>query len=43
MEAIARELMRPVLKQWLDENLPELVERIVRSEIERVVSRASGK
>ena len=43
VEAIARELMRPVLKQWLDENLPELVERIVRSEIERVVSRASGK
>ena len=43
VEAIARELMRPVLKQWLDENLPELVERIVRSEIERVVGRPSGR
>jgi uncharacterized protein len=29
-----------LLKQWLDEYLPPLVERLVRTEIERVVSRA---
>jgi uncharacterized protein len=29
-------MMRPMLKDWLDENLPGLVERIVRAEIERV-------
>jgi cell pole-organizing protein PopZ len=33
--------IRPVLKAWLDDNLPPLVERLVRVEIERVVSRAS--
>jgi cell pole-organizing protein PopZ len=31
-----RELMRPMLKAWLDDNLPILVERLVRAEIERV-------
>src|SRR5881628_1955094 len=32
----AREMLRPMLKQWLDENLPVMVERLVRAEIERV-------
>ena len=32
----AREMLRPMLKAWLDDNLPELVERLVRAEIERV-------
>jgi len=36
LEDIARELLRPILKNWLDENLPELVERIVREEIGRL-------
>ena len=36
MEAMARELLRPMLKQWLDDNLPPIVERLVRAEIERV-------
>ena len=31
-----RELLRPMLKQWLDDNLPVMVERLVRAEIERV-------
>jgi cell pole-organizing protein PopZ len=31
-----REMLRPMLKQWLDDNLPVLVERLVRAEIERV-------
>jgi cell pole-organizing protein PopZ len=35
-EGVAREMLRPMLKQWLDENLPGIVERLVRAEIERV-------
>jgi hypothetical protein len=38
---LVREEMRPLLKDWLDANLPPLVERLVRAEIERVISRAS--
>ncbi|WP_343315286.1 PopZ family protein [Brucella sp. BE17] len=34
---IATELLRPMLHEWLDNNLPPLVERLVREEIERVV------
>ena len=41
VEDIVREELRPLLKQWLDANLPPLVERVVRAEIERVVSRAA--
>ncbi|WP_395447075.1 DUF2497 domain-containing protein [Aminobacter sp. UC22_36] len=33
---IATEMMRPMLQDWLDNNLPTLVERLVREEIERV-------
>jgi len=40
IEDLVREEIRPVLKQWLDANLPPLVERLVRAEIERVVGRA---
>lgn len=36
IEAMSRDLLRGMLKQWLDENLPGLVERLVREEIERV-------
>jgi cell pole-organizing protein PopZ len=36
VEQMAEEMMRPMLKAWLDENLPPLVERLVREEIERV-------
>lgn len=40
LEDIVKALMRPLLKEWLDANLPHLVDRIVREEIERVVGRA---
>ncbi len=40
LEDLVREEMRPLLKQWLDTHLPPMVERLVRVEIERVVSRA---
>jgi cell pole-organizing protein PopZ len=36
VEEALRDLLRPMLKQWLDDNLPTMVERLVRSEIERV-------
>ena len=35
-EGMAREMLRPMLKAWLDENLPAIVERLVRAEIQRV-------
>ncbi len=35
-ENMTREILRPMLKTWLDENLPSLVERLVRAEIQRV-------
>jgi len=38
---LVREELRPMLKAWLDSNLPPLVERLVRAEIERVISRAT--
>ena len=39
IEDLSRELLRGMLKQWLDEHLPNLVERLVREEIERVARR----
>lgn len=36
LDRAARELLRPMLKDWLDDNLPDLVERLVRAEIERI-------
>jgi len=35
-DSMVRETLRPMLKQWLDENLPAIVERLVRAEIQRV-------
>jgi cell pole-organizing protein PopZ len=36
LDEITRDCLRPLVKVWLDENLPGLVERLVRQEIERV-------
>ena len=41
LDDLVREMLRPMLKDWLDDNLPNIVERLVRSEIERV-SRGRG-
>ena len=41
LEDLVREMLRPLLKTWLDDNLPSMVERLVRAEIERV-SRGRG-
>lgn len=40
IEDLVRAELRPLLKDWLDTFLPDLVERLVRAEIERVVGRA---
>jgi cell pole-organizing protein PopZ len=42
LEDIVRDEMRPIIKAWLDTNLPPMVERLVRDEIERVVNRVVG-
>jgi hypothetical protein len=36
LEDLVKELLRPMLKEWLDDNLPSMVERMVRQEIERI-------
>lgn len=36
LEDVVKEMLRPLLKGWLDDNLPRIVERLVRMEIERV-------
>jgi uncharacterized protein len=35
LDEMFRNILRPMLKLWLDENLPAIVERLVRAEIER--------
>jgi cell pole-organizing protein PopZ len=39
LEGIVRELMKPMLKQWLDDNLPAIVEEKVQAEVERIARR----
>jgi cell pole-organizing protein PopZ len=41
LDDLVQEMLRPMLKSWLDDNLPTIVERLVRAEIERV-SRGRG-
>lgn len=36
LEDLVKDMLKPMLKTWLDDNLPSLVERLVRAEIERV-------
>lgn len=37
IEDMVREMLRPLLKEWLDSNLPHLVERVVQEEVSRLV------
>ena len=39
LEEMLREMLRPVLKQWLDENLPRIVDEHVKREITRITGR----
>jgi hypothetical protein len=36
LEDVVRELLRPMLQQWLDENLPAIVQQAVEAEVERI-------
>jgi len=42
LEEIVTQIMKPLLAQWLDEHLPDIVERVVQQEIERA-ARSSGR
>ncbi len=42
IEDLVREEVRPLLKDWLDTHLPPLVERLVRNEIERLITRTTS-
>jgi len=39
LEGLTRELMKPMLKDWLDENLPQIVEAMVEREISRITKK----
>jgi len=39
LEEMVREMLRPILKQWLDENLPRIVQEHVKREITRITGR----
>ena len=36
LQDLVREMLRPMLKSWLDDNLPSLVERLILAEIEQM-------
>lgn len=40
LESMVREMLRPLLKEWLDRNLPYLIERLVKKEIDVMINRA---
>jgi uncharacterized protein len=39
LQDLVREMLRPMLKSWLDDNLPTVVERLVLAEIERIIGK----
>ena len=41
LEGLVREMLRPMLAQWLDENLPGMVEDMVKAEIARIAGKRS--
>ena len=41
LEGLTRELLRPMLAQWLDDNLPAMVEDLVKAEITRIAGKKS--
>jgi cell pole-organizing protein PopZ len=43
IEDLVKEVMRPMIKEWLDDKLPALVERVVRREVERLSRTAEGE
>lgn len=43
LDDIVKELLRPMLREWLDTNLPPLVERLVERELQKIARRAEGE
>ncbi len=43
LEDLVKEILRPLLKEWLDKNLPDLIERLVRQEIEKMAKRVTDR
>ncbi len=43
LRSMTEEMLRPMLREWLDANLPELVERLVREEITRIAHGAPSR
>jgi uncharacterized protein len=43
LEDLVRELLKPMLRDWLDANLPQLVERLVQDEIRRMSREAQSR
>ena len=41
LEGLVREMLRPMLAEWLDKNLPQMVERLVATEIARIAGKKS--
>ena len=41
LEGLARDLLRPMLAQWLDQHLPAMVEELVKAEITRIAGKRS--
>lgn len=41
LEGLVRDMLRPMLAQWLDENLPSMVEQMVKAEIARIAGKRS--
>ena len=39
LEALIRSMLEPMLKQWLDGNMPEIVERMAQAEIKRLTGK----
>ena len=42
LEGMVREILKPLLREWLDRNLPYLIERLVKKEIDTMINRAEG-
>ena len=42
LEGLIREILRPILREWLDQNLPYLIERLVKKEIDHMVNKAES-
>ncbi len=40
LETMVREMLKPILREWLDRNLPYLIERLVKKEIDKMINRA---